>query len=98
MIDIILNQNYCTHRFNKFTFNTKNKKGGKQMVDLAATRARFKATGRTYPGWARAHGIDPASFPTRIHGNARLKPADIEALRADGLLVEVEDVEQADAA
>ncbi len=65
------------------------------MVDVKATRQKLKESGRTIPGWARSKGMDPLRMATVFFGKTRIKPEEIEALREDDLLVEVDDIDEA---
>ena len=72
---------------------TLEKKGGERnMIDVNATKQKLKESGRTIPGWARSRGLDPLRMATVFFGKTRMKPEEVEALREDDLLVEVEEV------
>jgi len=59
-----------------------------QGIDVAATREKLRGKGYSITGFARANGIDPATFGTRFHNGVKFKPKEVEALRESGLLVE----------
>ena len=58
------------------------------MIDLDATKQRFKDSGRSYTGWGRSKGFDLASFATKMNGKVKFSEAEIAAMKADGLYVE----------
>lgn len=64
-------------------------------IDLRATQARLKATGRTIAGWARSRGFDAATMPSRFQGRTRFTQEELNALEQDGLLVTFEEKKKA---
>jgi gp16 family phage-associated protein len=57
-------------------------------MDRQATKAKFEQTGRTAAGWARSRGFDPERIRSVLRGRFNATAEEVEALRADGLLVE----------
>ena len=57
------------------------------MIDLTATKAKIRSSGRTITGWARAHGFDTAMAQTRFRGASKFDNEWLDALKQDGLLV-----------
>ena len=63
------------------------------MINWPATKTKLRSSGRTVYGWARAHEFNVSTASSVLAGNypnpeGTACKAVIEALRADGLLVE----------
>lgn len=57
-------------------------------MNREATRQKLEGTGRTVAGWARSKGFDPERMRNVFRGRFQPRNEEIEALKADGLLVE----------
>ena len=58
------------------------------MIDLMATKERFKADGRKFQTYAIARGYNPATWTRKMCGLNRFTEAELQTMREDGLLVE----------
>jgi len=58
------------------------------MIDLEATKNRFKETGRDMAKWSRAHGFDPERIRSVLRGRFEVRDEELVALQEDGLYVE----------
>ena len=65
------------------------------MIDAQATREKLRDSGRTITGWARARNFDPSKMPPKFYGRVNFTGEEVEALRTDGLLVEMEEKKHA---
>lgn len=64
------------------------------MIDLDATRENFTKTGRKFQAYAYAKGFNPAHWNQKMLGRVRFTAPELEAMREDGLLVEMEEAHE----
>ena len=61
----------------------------KKVIDLKATKQKIKEKGWSNMSWARLHGFNELKMLTKMQGKVRFAPEEIEAMKADGVYVEL---------